>query len=77
MLQRSAGASYLCFSAGFSLLVYRLFVWCDFRVPLFQMLGTNALAAYILAGWTEALLFLAVTWAVLRVLALRGWYLRL
>jgi hypothetical protein len=91
MSQQSATASYLYFSAGFSLLVYRLFVWWDPRIALFRTLGTNALAGYILAGFTEDVvkqyvpgpwwwsfaLFFGLTWAILWLLERRGWYLRL
>ena len=91
MSQQAGSASYLYFSAGFSLLVYRLFVWWDPQIPLFRTLGTNALAAYILAGFTEDLtkavvpgpwwvsfpLFFGLTWAILRVFERKGWYLRL
>jgi hypothetical protein len=91
MSQQSASASYLYFSAGFSLLVYRLFVWWNPQIPVFRTLGTNALAGYILAGWTEDgvklilpgpwwasfLVFFTLTWGVLRLLEWRGWYLRL
>lgn len=91
MSQQAASASYLYFSAGFSLLVYRLFVWWDPQLPLFRTLGTNALAGYILAGYTEDLikyavpgpwwlsfsLFFTLTWAVLLLLERKGWYLRL
>ncbi|ODT97502.1 MAG: hypothetical protein ABS79_07515 [Planctomycetes bacterium SCN 63-9] len=52
MSQRTGSVSYLTFSAGFSVLVYALFVaLCDIgtlRVGLFQTFGQNALAAYIL-----------------------------
>lgn len=91
MSQQSASASYLYFSAGFSLVIYRLFVAWDPQVPVFRTLGTNALAAYIVGGWTEDwvklmlpgpwwasfLVFFAMTWGVLRLLEWRGWYLRL
>ncbi len=54
MTQRGGSLSYLTFGAGFSLLVYVLFyVLSDilrFRVGLFRTFGTNALAAYVLAG---------------------------
>jgi hypothetical protein len=55
MSQRSGTVSYLTFAAGFALAV--LFqVACDrfgWRSGLFTTLGTNALAAYILAGMVE------------------------
>jgi len=54
MSQRTGSVSYLTFSAGFSLLVYALFVvLCDvgsLRVGLFRTFGQNALAAYIIHG---------------------------
>ncbi len=54
MTQRGGSLSYLTFGAGFSLLVYVLFyVLSDmlgFRVGVFRTFGTNALAAYVLAG---------------------------
>ena len=91
MSQQSASASYLYFSGGFSLVIYRLFVWWDPRIAVFRTLGTNALAEYIVAGWTEDLVksilpapwwtsflvFFALTLGVLRTLEWRGWYLRL
>jgi predicted acyltransferase len=54
MTQRAGSVSYQTFSAGFSLLVYGLFLWlCDirrpsFHLPLFRTFGTNALAGYII-----------------------------
>ncbi len=52
MSQRAGSVSYLTFGAGFSLLVYALFVvLCDLgplRVGVFRTLGSNALAAYII-----------------------------
>lgn len=52
MSQKAGAASYLLFSAGFSLALYAVFrVLCDFRrwrLALFHDLGTNALAAYVL-----------------------------
>jgi predicted acyltransferase len=54
MTQRAGSLSYQTFSAGFSLLVYSLFLWlCDIRKPGFQLsffttLGTNALAGYLI-----------------------------
>ncbi len=41
MSQQSASASYLYLSAGFSLVLYRLFVWWDPQVPLFRALERN------------------------------------
>jgi predicted acyltransferase len=52
MNQRAGSISYLTFTAGFSLAVYALFfLACDvwgWRLGLFETLGSNALAAYIL-----------------------------
>ena len=53
MSQRTGSVSYLTFSAGFSLLVYTLFlVACDrpggVAVGAFRAFGRNALAAYVL-----------------------------
>lgn len=57
MSQRGGTLSYLTFGAGFSLLVYLAFhVACDlwgWRLRLFETLGTNALAAYILHGLVD------------------------
>jgi predicted acyltransferase len=54
MTQRGGSLSYLTFGAGFALLVYVLFyVLADMlhvRLGLFRTFGTNALAAYVLAG---------------------------
>lgn len=56
MTQRAGSVSYQTFSAGFSLLIYSLFLWlCDvkqpgFRWALFTTFGTNALAGYIIHG---------------------------
>jgi len=54
MTQRGGSLSYLTFGAGFSLLVYVLFyILSDIlgvRVGVFRTFGTNALAAYVLAG---------------------------
>jgi predicted acyltransferase len=54
MTQRGGSLSYLTFGAGFSLLVYVLFyILSDtlgVRVGVFRTFGTNALAAYVLAG---------------------------
>jgi predicted acyltransferase len=54
MTQRGGSLSYLTFGAGFSLLVYVVFyvlsdIW-GIRVGVFRTFGTNALAAYVLAG---------------------------
>jgi fucose 4-O-acetylase-like acetyltransferase len=58
MSQRAGTLSYMTFSAGLSLLVYAAFyAACDragWRLGLFQTLGTNALAAYILHGLVDA-----------------------
>jgi predicted acyltransferase len=54
MTQRAGSLSYQTFSAGFSLLVYGVFLWlCDLRKPGFRLaffttLGTNALAGYLI-----------------------------
>jgi hypothetical protein len=54
MTQRGGSLSYLTFGAGFSLLVYVLFYFLadivGIRVGVFRTFGSNALAAYILAG---------------------------
>ncbi|AMV37214.1 heparan-alpha-glucosaminide N-acetyltransferase domain-containing protein [Planctomyces sp. SH-PL62] len=54
MSQRTGSVSYMTFAAGFSLVVYALFVVvCDawgWSVGLFRTFGTNALAAYVLHG---------------------------
>lgn len=54
MSQQAGSNSYLWFSAGFSLLVYALFVWwTDLRggkSSLFHVFGVNPLAGYILHG---------------------------
>jgi hypothetical protein len=58
MSQRAGTLSYLTFSAGFSLLVCAAFyVTCDcwgWRLALFETLGTNALAGYVIHGMTDA-----------------------
>ena len=58
MSQRGGTISYTTFSAGFSLVVFALFLWaCDSRkwqAGIFRTLGTNSLAAYLLhdvASW--------------------------
>ncbi len=54
MTQRAGSLSYQTFSAGFSLLVYGLFLWwCDVKKPglnvgVFRTFGTNALAGYLI-----------------------------
>ncbi len=52
MSQRAGSWSYLAFAAGFSMIVYAIFVWaCDLRgkaLGLFAVFGQNALAAYLL-----------------------------
>jgi hypothetical protein len=52
MSQRTGSASYLTFSAGFSMAVFALFVRaCDFgrfQIGVFRTFGVNALAAYII-----------------------------
>lgn len=54
MTQRGGSLSYLTFGAGFSLLVYVFFYiladMLNVRIGLFRTFGTNALAAYVLAG---------------------------
>lgn len=56
MSQRAGTLSYLTFSAGFSLLIYAIFLWLadvkGIRIGLFRTLGVNALAGYILADFT-------------------------
>jgi predicted acyltransferase len=58
MSQRAGTLSYLTFAAGFSLLVCAAYyVACDrwgWRLGLFETLGTNALAGYIIHGMTDA-----------------------
>jgi predicted acyltransferase len=57
MGQRSGTLSYQTFAAGFSLVVFVLFyLVCDrlgWQLGLFRTLGTNALAAYVLADLVE------------------------
>lgn len=52
MCQRSGSTSYQFFGAGFSLLVFSVFLWlCDvrtFQVGVFRTFGQNALAAYLI-----------------------------
>jgi predicted acyltransferase len=56
MTQRAGSLSYQTFSAGFSLIVYGLFLWmCDVGSPkwswsVFGTFGTNALAGYLIHG---------------------------
>jgi predicted acyltransferase len=54
MTQRGGSLSYLTFGAGFSLLVYVVFYilsdMMGIRIGVFRTFGTNALAAYVLAG---------------------------
>jgi predicted acyltransferase len=54
MTQRGGALSYTTFGAGFSLLVYILFYMlgdmAGIRIGIFRTLGTNALAAYVLAS---------------------------
>lgn len=56
--QRSGSITYLTFGAGFSLVVYALFVLaCDIgslRIGVFRTLGTNALLGYIIHGLVNA-----------------------
>lgn len=59
MTQRAGSLSYQTFSAGFSLLVYGVFLWlCDIRQPGFRLaffttLGTNALAGYLIHSMVD------------------------
>ncbi len=57
MSQRAGSLSYLLFGAGFSAVVYALFVRCcdvgQTRVHLFAILGQNALAAYLVHLWVD------------------------
>jgi hypothetical protein len=59
MSQRAGSLSYLTFSAGFSLLVFTIFVWLadvrGIRFGVFRTLGVNALAGYMLASITGPL----------------------
>ena len=52
MSQRAGSNSYLWFAAGFSLLVYALFVWASdmkgWRLGVFHVFGVNPLAGYII-----------------------------
>lgn len=52
MSQRAGSLSYLTFAAGFALVTYAMFVvFCDrgrFRWSVFQVLGQNALVAYMI-----------------------------
>ncbi|MBY0504550.1 MAG: hypothetical protein K2X03_11600 [Bryobacteraceae bacterium] len=52
MSQRAGSLSYQTFSAGFSLAVYSSFIWLvdrwGYRLSLFDTLGQNALAGYLL-----------------------------
>lgn len=54
MSQRAGSNSYLWFSAGFSLLVYALFVWASDlkgrQLSMFRVFGLNPLAGYIIHG---------------------------
>lgn len=63
MSQRAGSLSYLTFSAGFSLLVFTIFVWMadvkGIRLGLFRTLGVNALAGYMIADLADPL---AVKW---------------
>ncbi|MFO0927549.1 MAG: acyltransferase family protein [Gemmataceae bacterium] len=79
MSQRSGSVSYLTFAAGFALAVALLFVWSDRElggeVGVFNTLGRNALAGYILHGMIEQPLKAwvprdAPLWYVLAALAL-------
>lgn len=52
MSQRAGSNSYLWFAAGFSLLVYALFVWASdirgWKLGMFHVFGLNPLAGYII-----------------------------
>lgn len=58
MSQKAGTPSYQFFAAGFSLMVFVGFVWlCDVRgygCPPLKALGQNALAVYILHGFTDS-----------------------
>ena len=58
MNQRAGSLSYQTFSAGFSFVVYAVFVWlCDRRrwqLAVFGIFGANALAAYLLHSVLDA-----------------------
>jgi hypothetical protein len=53
MSQRCGSISYVTFTAGFSLLLFAIFLWlCDqkkLQLGVFRTLGTNSLAAYLLS----------------------------
>ena len=58
MSQRGATISYTTFTAGYSLVLFSLFLWacdsCKWQAGIFRTLGTNSLAAYLLhdvASW--------------------------
>ena len=58
MSQRGATISYTTFTAGYSLVLFALFLWacdsCKWQAGIFRTLGTNSLAAYLLhdvASW--------------------------
>lgn len=57
MSQRGGTLSYLTFSAGFSLLVFTIFLWLadvrGVRLGVFRTLGVNALAGYMFADVAE------------------------
>jgi fucose 4-O-acetylase-like acetyltransferase len=53
MSQRAGSLSYLVFSTGFSFAVYALFHAGGWRVALFDDLGKNALAAYVIHGMVD------------------------
>jgi hypothetical protein len=58
MSQKAGTPSYQFFAAGFSLMVFAGFVWlCDVRgygCPPLRALGQNALAIYVLHGFTDS-----------------------
>lgn len=58
MSQRGGTISYTTFAAGYSLVLFALFLWacdsCKWQAGVFRTLGTNSLAAYLLhdvASW--------------------------
>ena len=58
MSQKAGTPSYQFFAAGFSLMVFAGFVWlCDvhgYGCPPLKTLGENALAIYVLHGFTDS-----------------------
>jgi hypothetical protein len=76
MSQKAGSASYLFFGAGFSLLVYALFVRISdlgtFRWGVFRTFGQNALVAYILGGIIQGIIQLPMSGDAPLPLALAG-----